>query len=71
MGFHRIPQPPALDRKELTAVVTSLMIEELAFARASSDPFAIEHDCLNPTGHDFIAACGDVVCCHCGKVVWS
>lgn len=71
MGFHRIPPPTALDRAELTAVVTRLMAEEAAFARRSADPFAIDHDCLNPAGHDFIAACGDVVCCHCGKVVWS
>lgn len=36
------------------------------------DPFGIDNACpFNPTGHDFIAACGDVVCCHCGKVVWS
>jgi len=36
-----------------------------------TDPFGIDNDCLNPAGHDFIAACGDVVCCHCAKVVWS
>lgn len=37
-----------------------------------ADPFNIENACpFNPTGHDYIAACGDVVCCHCSKVVWS
>ena len=37
-----------------------------------ADPFAIDNQCPNSaSGHDFIAACGDVVCCHCGKVVWS
>jgi hypothetical protein len=37
-----------------------------------ADPFGIDNACpFNPTGHDFIAACGDVVCCHCSKVVWS
>lgn len=36
-----------------------------------ADPFLIDHDCRNPAGHDFIAACGDVVCPHCAKVAWS
>jgi hypothetical protein len=71
MGFHRIPQPASLDRAGLTAIVTRFLAEEIAFARRNSDPFEIEYDCRNPAGHDFIAACGDVVCCHCGKVVWS
>lgn len=35
-----------------------------------ADPFNIDHDCRNPTGHDFIASCGDVVCIHCSRVVW-
>lgn len=36
-----------------------------------ADPFGIDHDCLNPAGHDFIATCSDVVCCHCAKVAWQ
>jgi hypothetical protein len=71
MGFHRQGQPAALDRAGLTAVVIRFLAEEIAFASRTSDPFGIDHDCLNPAGHDFISACGDVVCCHCGKVVWS
>ena len=36
------------------------------------DPFNIDNACpFNPSGHDFISACGDVVYCHCSKVVWS
>jgi hypothetical protein len=72
MGFHRIPQPAPLDRTSLTAEVTRLIAEEIAFARASADPFGVENACpLNPAGHDFIGSCGDVVCCHCSKVAWS
>lgn len=71
MGFLRQGQPQALDRKGVTAVVTRLLAEEIAYLTRTADPFRIEHDCLNPGGHDFIGACGDVVCCHCGKVVWS
>lgn len=71
MGFHRQGQPAALDRAGLTAVVTRLMAEELAFIIRTADPFGIDHDCLNPAGHDFIASCGDVACRHCAKVVWQ
>lgn len=35
------------------------------------DPFGIDHDCLNPAGHQFINSCGDIVCPHCAKVVWQ
>ncbi len=70
MGFNRTIQPQALDRAAVTAVVTRLVAEELAFERRTADPFGIAHDCLNPKGHDFIASCGDVVCAHCAKVAW-
>jgi hypothetical protein len=68
MGFHRIPQPAALDRASLTAVVANLLAEEVAFLTHTADPFLIDHDCLNPAGHDPIATCRDIVCCHCAKV---
>jgi hypothetical protein len=71
MGYLRQGQPPSLDRAAVTAVVTRFVADEIAHLMRIEDPFRIEHDCLNPAGHDFIAACGDVVCCHCGKVVWS
>ena len=70
MGYHRTLPPPSLDRAAVAAVVTRLVAEELAFERRTADPFAIAHDCLNPTGHDFIASCGDVACVHCAKVAW-
>lgn len=72
MGFHRIPQPAALDRAGLTALVARFVAEELAFLTRTADPFGLDNACpFNPTGHDFIASCGDVVCCRCGKVVWQ
>lgn len=70
-GYLRTPQPTSLDRAAVTAVVTRFVADEIAHLDRTADPFRIEHDCVNARGHDFIAACGDVVCCHCGKVVWS
>lgn len=71
MGFHRQGQPAALDRAEVTAIVVNFVAEELAFERRTADPFQIAHDCRNRAGHDFIAACGDVVCVHCGRIAWA
>lgn len=71
MGFQRQIQPAALDRAELATIVTPIVAEELAFAcRTAVDPFGIAHDCLNPAGHEFIASCGEVVCCHCAVIAW-
>lgn len=70
MGFHRQGQPTPLNRADVAAVVTRLLAEEIAFETRTADPFRIAYDCHNPTGHDFISSCGDVVCCHCTKVVW-
>lgn len=67
MGFHRHPQPAAVTR----AVLHDLIEQRLADFMPPADPFGIDHDCLNPAGHDFIASCGVVVCVHCSKVVWS
>jgi hypothetical protein len=68
MGFHRHGQPAALDRAAVSAVITRLVAQELAFEARTADPFLLAHDCLNPAGHDFIAACGEVVCCHCARL---
>lgn len=71
MGFQRGTQPAALDRGAVTAVVTRFLAQEIAFEQRSADPFGVAHDCRNPAGHTFIGSCGDVVCVHCSKVVWS
>lgn len=71
MGFLRQGQPVALDRAGLTAVVTRLLAEEIAFISRTADPFGIDHDCLNPAGHDPIASCSEIACCHCSKVFWQ
>lgn len=73
MGYLRQGQPaspPSFNRAAVTATITRFVAEELAFANRTADPFHIAHDCRNPSGHDFIAACGDVVCIHCGRIAW-
>jgi len=36
-----------------------------------ADPFLLDHDCRNPSGHHFIATCSDVVCIHCARIAWQ
>jgi hypothetical protein len=70
-GFHRQGQPAAFDRAAVRAVVINFIGErEIATLLREQDPFGIDHDCLNPAGHDFIGACGEVVCVHCGRIAW-
>lgn len=73
MGFHRLPQPDALDRAQVTAVVTRFVAQEVAFANRAADPFGVNDPCpFNAGGpHCFIGSCGDVACVHCAKVVWA
>ena len=71
MGFHRIPQPRALDRAAIRAEVIPLLAQERAFIARTIDPFGIEHGCVNPAGHAVITSCGEIVCAHCTKVFWS
>lgn len=50
-------------RFEAVTVLDGALIGE------TPNPFGIAHDCVNTSGHHFIASCGDIVCCHCTKVV--
>lgn len=70
MGFYRQGMPAALNREGVRAAVTAFVAQDVAFANRTVDPFGIAHNCRNPAGHDFIAACGEVVCSHCGAVAW-
>ena len=46
--------------------------EEIAAAAlASADPFELDHDCINPAGHQPVPSCGEVVCFHCARIIWS
>lgn len=36
-----------------------------------ADPFGIDHDCANVTGHHFTADCSELVCIHCGRIAWQ
>lgn len=58
-------------RSAMSELVEEFIAKNLAPLIPDADPFLIEHDCLNPAGHRFIGSCGDVVCVHCAKVVWS
>lgn len=44
------------------------MIAEEGVPLYPADPFGIDHDCLNPTGHAFIGNCREVVCQHCARI---
>ena len=68
MGFHRTLQPRPLDRAAMTEVIARIVAEEVAFVVRTSDPFGVDHDCLNPAGHDFIASCSEIACRHCGRL---
>lgn len=64
---------PVRETIERTTIKIERLIaaEEIAAASlASADPFDIEPDCLNPSGHHFIADCSEVVCLHCARVAW-
>lgn len=72
MGFHRQGQPASPRRAEVTATVTRLLAQEVAFTARVVDPFGIEQDCINGrTTHEFTASCGEIVCPHCGRVAWA
>lgn len=72
MGFLRQGMPPSHDRAAISAAITRFVAEEMiAAVNAATDPFLIDHDCVNPAGHHFIGSCGDVVCVHCTRVAWS
>jgi hypothetical protein len=61
---------PVLERTRVCIVIIDPDAPLLTCAPV--DPFGIDNVCpLNPTGHQFIGSCGDVVCVHCTKVVWS
>lgn len=66
MGFYRQAQPTRRDREIITAAVTRFLAREIAL-----DPLRIEHDCVNPAGHDFNGECGNLVCLHCRRVAWA
>jgi hypothetical protein len=70
-GFTRQGRRPARSRAEIAAVVsTFLSAEDLGLVQRTQDPFGLDHDCINPGGHDAIASCGEIVCVHCAKVFW-
>lgn len=65
-GYIRGTQPASLDRASVARFVARYVAQELL-----PDPFAVAHDCINPSGHDFQPSCGALACVHCSKVVWA
>lgn len=73
-GFHRIPQPQALDRAGVSAFVTRFVSELSCLAiEARQDPFRVDDPCRfnRSGGHETIVSCGDIVCRHCSTVFAS
>ena len=44
---------------------------EAKIACFKADPFELDHDCINPAGHQPVPSCGEVVCFHCARIIWS
>jgi hypothetical protein len=81
-GFHRGAQRQALDRKGAYEAIEGILAEllaagdelavEIAAHLPARDPFGVvDHNCINPGGHRFIADCRTVVCEHCGGIAWA
>ena len=60
---------PVMDIIERTIIRETEKIA--AAALASADPFELDHDCVNPGGHQPVPSCGEVVCSHCARIIWS
>lgn len=81
-GFRRGTQRQALDRMGAREAVCNMLDEllsegdeiavEIAAALPARDPFGVvDHNCINPGGHDFKGICGEVICTHCGGIAWA
>ena len=62
---------PVLEVIERTTIRETGPDEIAAAALASADPFELDHDCINPAGHQPVPSCGEVVCFHCARIIWS
>lgn len=70
-AFARRPRPEVIRHAEGRPSVIHLATDEDARRiAAEQDPFGIELHCTNPAGHQPIASCGEIVCCHCARVFW-
>lgn len=73
MGFNRQLQPArdaAIRAQAVRVFEKAPSIAAILAMLTPADPFGLDHDCLNPTGHEFIASCGEVVCSHCARIAW-
>lgn len=45
--------------------------EAIAQIERERDPFNLADPCpFNPTGHQTIVSCGEIVCWHCARIFW-
>lgn len=70
MSFERTPTQHVVAAARGAPAEMLVTLDDLADVIRQADPFLIAHDCSNPTGHDPIASCGEVVCAHCARVFW-
>ena len=73
-GFLRTMQRPSPRRERIKQTVTEFLCLEDVSARISRerDPFNVDDPCpVNPTGHQTIVSCGEIVCWHCARIFWS
>lgn len=61
---------PVLDLIERTTIRTEAIEPPLPTC-TQADPFLIDHDCINPRGHQPIPSCGEIACFHCARIIWS
>lgn len=72
-GFHRGRPAQGLTRAAVSEQVAQFLCLEDISARANRerDPFNVADPCpVNPTGHQTIVSCGEVVCWHCARIFW-
>lgn len=67
IGYARQGRPNVKRGGEVARIVTPA---ELATIMREQDPFGLELHCTNAGGHQPIASCGEIVCCHCARVFW-
>ena len=66
------PTSPRIERVRRT-VSEMLCLEDVsARVMRERDPFNVDDPCpVNPTGHQTIVSCGEIVCWHCARIFWS
>jgi hypothetical protein len=70
MGYLRSPSAAVRSHAAGAPLVRLVTPADLAQVMREQDPFGIALSCTNPAGHQPIASCGEIVCCHCARIFW-